>query len=47
MAQPKAVKRGLTDADEIAVPDQRVRCEAAIHQDISALGAAPRLDVHR
>src|ERR1700739_1448880 len=47
VAQDKGVKRGRIDADEIAVVEQRARCEAAIHQDISCFGAAPRLDVHR
>src|SRR6516225_101775 len=47
VAQDEGVKRGRIDAYEIGVVDQRVRCEAEIHQDISCFGAAPRLDVHR
>src|SRR5579864_1545347 len=47
VAQDKGVKRARIDAYEIGVVDERVRCEAEIHQDISCFGAAPRLDVHR
>ncbi len=47
VAQHKCIEGTRLNTEEIDVVDQRIRREAKVNKDISCLGAAPGLNMHR